>query len=74
MQQWRAFRGYFNFQLNNKKLRKRSAYFPTNITSRKISHSKNNLKNHLLKCKYGTALQDNHINTKIKSNKNNNIK
>ncbi|WP_206695649.1 hypothetical protein, partial [Klebsiella pneumoniae] len=40
-------------QLNDKKLRKRSAYFPTNITSRKISHSKNNLKNHLLKCKYG---------------------
>ncbi|MHB7204900.1 hypothetical protein ACYCI1_08205, partial [Klebsiella pneumoniae] len=34
-------------------LPKRSAYFPTNITSRKISHSKNNLKNHLLKCKYG---------------------
>ncbi|MCP6164406.1 hypothetical protein NL404_11895, partial [Klebsiella pneumoniae] len=53
MQQWRAFRGYFNFQLNDKKLRKRSAYFSTNITSRKISHSKNNLKNHLLKCKYG---------------------
>ncbi|MDW1417333.1 hypothetical protein ACYA6D_21020, partial [Klebsiella pneumoniae] len=53
MQQWRAFRGYFNFQLNDKKLRKRSAYFSTNITSRKISHSKKNLKNHLLKCKYG---------------------
>ncbi|WP_223177673.1 hypothetical protein, partial [Klebsiella pneumoniae] len=53
MQQWRAFREYFNFQLNDKKLRKRSAYFSTNITSRKISHSKNNLKNHLLKCKYG---------------------
>jgi len=46
MQQWRAFRGYFYFQLNNKKLQKRSAYFPTNITPCKISHSKNNLKNH----------------------------
>jgi len=46
MQQWRAFRGYFYFQLNNKKLQKRSAYFPTNITQCKISHSKNNLKNH----------------------------
>ncbi|WP_275525259.1 hypothetical protein, partial [Klebsiella pneumoniae] len=44
---------YSTTPLNDKKLRKRSAYFPTNITSRKISHSKNNLKNHLLKCKYG---------------------
>ncbi|MCS6057541.1 hypothetical protein LNO36_24020 [Klebsiella variicola subsp. variicola] len=62
MQQWRAFRGYFYFQLNNKKLQKRSAYFPTNITPRKISHSKNNLKNHAQNVNTEQHPQDNHIN------------
>jgi hypothetical protein len=58
---------------NNKKLQKQCLF--SNKYHTKISHSKNNLKNHAKKCKYGTAsCKIITLITKIKPIKTNNIK
>ncbi|MCS5881640.1 hypothetical protein LNP17_25130 [Klebsiella variicola subsp. variicola] len=55
MQQWRAFRGYFYFQLNNKNCKSAVLIFQQISHHAKYRIAKKNLKNHAQKCKYGTA-------------------